>query len=42
MKALKIFGIVVLVYVGLVITFESLIGFFQPAGGSTSPPLPRR
>ena len=35
MKALKIFGIVVLVYVGIVVAFESLIGYFQPAGGST-------
>ncbi len=35
MKALKIVAIVVLVYVGVVATFESLIGFFQPANAST-------
>ncbi len=35
MKALKIVAIVVLVYVGIVATFESLIGYFQPADGST-------
>jgi len=35
MKALKIAGIAVLVYVGIVVAFESLIGYFQPADGST-------
>jgi hypothetical protein len=35
MKALKIVLIAALVYVGIVVAFESLIGFFQPAGGST-------
>jgi hypothetical protein len=35
MKALKIIAIVVLVYVGVVVAFESLIGYFQPADGST-------
>ena len=35
MKAIKIAAIVVLVYVGIVVAFESLIGYFQPAGGST-------
>jgi hypothetical protein len=35
MKALKIVAIVALVYVGIVVAFESLIGYFQPAGGST-------
>ena len=35
MKALKIVAIVVLVYVGVVATFESIIGFFQPANAST-------
>jgi hypothetical protein len=35
MKALKIAGLVVLVYVGIVVTFESLIGYFQPRAGST-------
>jgi hypothetical protein len=35
MKALRIVAIVVLVYVGIVVTFESLIGYFQPADGST-------
>ena len=35
MKALKIVATVVLVYLGIVVAFESLIGYFQPAGGST-------
>jgi hypothetical protein len=35
MKALKIAAIVVLAYVGIVVAFESLIGFLQPASGST-------
>jgi hypothetical protein len=35
MKALKIFAITVAVYVGIVVAFESLIGFFQPTAGST-------
>jgi hypothetical protein len=35
MKALKIVGIVILVYVGVVAAFESLLGYFQPAGGAT-------
>jgi uncharacterized pyridoxamine 5'-phosphate oxidase family protein len=35
MKALKIIGIVVLAYVGIVAAFESLIGYFQPADEST-------
>jgi hypothetical protein len=35
MKALKIAAIVVLVYVGIVVAFESLIGYFQPTAGST-------
>jgi hypothetical protein len=35
MKTLKIVGIVVLVYVGIVVAFESLIGYFQPTTGST-------
>jgi uncharacterized pyridoxamine 5'-phosphate oxidase family protein len=34
MKALRIVAIVVLVYVGIVAAFESLIGYFQPASGS--------
>jgi hypothetical protein len=32
---MKILVIVLVVYVGIVAAFESLIGFFQPAGGST-------
>jgi hypothetical protein len=32
---MKIIVIVVLVYVAIVAAFESLIGFLQPAGGST-------
>jgi len=35
MKALKIVGIALLVYVGIVVAFESLIGYFQPMAGST-------
>jgi hypothetical protein len=34
MKALKILVIVVLVYVGIVVAFESLIGVLQPTAGS--------
>lgn len=34
MKALKIVGIAVLAYVGIVVAFESLIGYFQPTAGS--------
>ncbi len=35
MKALKIVAIVALVYLAIVVAFESLIGYFQPAGGTT-------
>ena len=35
MKALKIVVILVLVYLGIVVAFESLIGFLQPQAGST-------
>ena len=35
MKAMKIVVIVVVVYVGIVAAFESLIGYFQPADAST-------
>lgn len=35
MKALKVIAIVALIYVGVVVIFESLIGTLQPAGGST-------
>ncbi len=35
MKALKIVATVVLVYLGIVVAFESLIGYFQPTAGST-------
>ncbi len=35
MNAFKILVIVVLVYVGVVVIFESLIGYIQPTGGST-------
>ena len=34
-RTLKIAVIVVLAYVGIVVAFESLIGFVQPAGSST-------
>ena len=35
MKALKILAALVLVYVGTVVAFESLIGVLQPSAGST-------
>ncbi|PCJ26236.1 MAG: hypothetical protein COA96_05705 [SAR86 cluster bacterium] len=35
MKAAKIGLIVLVVYVGIVVAFESLLGFFQPANQST-------
>lgn len=35
MKLAKALGIAVCVYIGLVVLFESLIGFFQPAGDGT-------
>ena len=35
MKALKIVAVLVVIYVGIVVAFESLIGFFQPAGEKT-------
>jgi hypothetical protein len=35
MRVLKIAAIVVLAYVGIVALFESLLGYFQPAGGTT-------
>jgi len=35
MKALKIVAIVAVIYVGIVVGFESLIGYFQPMAGST-------
>ena len=35
MKIASILGIVVLVYAGLVGAFESLLGYFQPAGQAT-------
>jgi len=35
MKAVKVLGIGILVYVGIVVSFESLIGFLQPRAGST-------
>lgn len=35
MKALKIIAILLLVYVGIVALFESLLGYFQPAGDYT-------
>jgi hypothetical protein len=34
-KVLRILLILALVYVGIVVAFESLIGFFQPAGEGT-------
>ena len=35
MKAAKIIAIVLVIYVGIVIAFESLLGYFQPANQST-------
>ncbi len=35
MKALKIVATVILIYVGIVVAFETLIGYFQPTAGST-------
>lgn len=35
MKPLKIAAIVVLVYVGIVVAFESVTGYVQPTDGST-------
>ena len=35
MKVIKRIAILALVYVGIVIAFESLIGYFQPAGETT-------
>ena len=35
MRLAKILMIVTLVYVGIVATFESLLGYFQPAGAQT-------
>ena len=34
MKVFKIVALVVLVYVGIVVAFESLVGYFQPTAGS--------
>lgn len=35
MKYLKIAAVLLVVYVAIVVLFESLIGYFQPAGGTT-------
>ena len=35
MKALKVFFVLFVVYVGIVVLFESLLGYFQPVAGST-------
>lgn len=35
MKLLKILGVVLLVYVGVVVLFESLLGYFQPRSERT-------
>ncbi len=35
MKAVKPIAVLFLVYVGIVIAFESLLGYFQPAGETT-------
>jgi len=35
MKAIKIIAILLVVYVGIVVAFESLLGYFQPANEGT-------
>ncbi|MCH7530238.1 MAG: nitroreductase family deazaflavin-dependent oxidoreductase [Gemmatimonadetes bacterium] len=35
MKAVKLIAILFLAYVGIIVAFESLLGYFQPAGQST-------
>jgi hypothetical protein len=35
MKAVKVAAIAILVYLGIIVAFESMIGFFQPTSGST-------
>ena len=35
MKVLKLIVILILVYIGIVVAFESLLGYFQPANQST-------
>ena len=35
MKALKIVAVVVLLYMGIVVAFESLLGYLQPTTGAT-------
>ena len=35
MKVVKVIVILALVYVGIVVVFESLLGYFQPAGQAT-------
>ncbi|MCC5885989.1 MAG: hypothetical protein JJT88_06095 [Gammaproteobacteria bacterium] len=34
-RAIKVIAIVLAVYVGIVVVFESLLGYFQPEGGNT-------
>ena len=35
MPALKRIALLVLIYIGIIATFESLLGYFQPSGQST-------
>ena len=35
MKALKLIAVIALVYMGIIVVFESLLGYFQPSGQST-------
>ncbi|MFQ5998923.1 MAG: nitroreductase/quinone reductase family protein [Candidatus Bathyarchaeia archaeon] len=35
MKAVKLIAILFLVYIGIIVAFESLLGYFQPAGQGT-------
>jgi hypothetical protein len=34
-KAIKLIAILVLIYIGIIVTFESWLGYFQPEGQST-------
>ena len=35
MKAVKIIGILILVYIGIIVAFESAIGYYQPSNQGT-------
>ena len=42
MKAAKIILIAAIAYVGIVVAFESMIGFFQPTAGATLVKQPQK